>query len=425
MSVNNTREQKEKVHHFEWMGPHGTILLIFSLPMVVYTLYFLCNENGCLQLFPLQFPPFPNVSFFTLSGTAVFLGWMAYFVILHLVLPGQYVNGTTLANGKTLTYKVNSLSCLVITLILAFVLSFGTGLLDIGWVYDNYIPFITASIVFSYLLSIYLYISSFGKGKLLAEPGNTGYMIYDFWMGRELNPRIGSLDLKEFCELYPGLTLWVVINLAMAYRQYTLHSTVSNGMILVNIFHLIYVFDAHINEKSILTTMDITTEGFGFMLAFGDLTWVPFVYTLQARYLVTHPEPLSYPMIALILLLKIAGLYIFRGSNGQKDLYRRDPNHPDVRHLKTLQTQRPTKLLISGWWGIARHINYTGDWMMAWAWCLISGFSCIVPYFYVAYFGTLLIHREMRDEHSCRLKYGKAWDEYCRIVPYRFIPYIY
>lgn len=30
-------------------------------------------------------------------------------------------------------------------------------------------------------------------------------MIYDFWMGRELNPRIGSLDLKEFCELYPGM----------------------------------------------------------------------------------------------------------------------------------------------------------------------------------------------------------------------------
>jgi hypothetical protein len=30
-------------------------------------------------------------------------------------------------------------------------------------------------------------------------------MIYDFWMGRELNPRIGSFDLKEFGELYPGI----------------------------------------------------------------------------------------------------------------------------------------------------------------------------------------------------------------------------
>ena len=30
------------------------------------------------------------------------------------------------------------------------------------------------------------------------------YPVYDFFMGRELNPRIGSLDLKEFIEVYPG-----------------------------------------------------------------------------------------------------------------------------------------------------------------------------------------------------------------------------
>ena len=30
------------------------------------------------------------------------------------------------------------------------------------------------------------------------------YPVYDFFMGRELNPRVGSLDLKEFFELYPG-----------------------------------------------------------------------------------------------------------------------------------------------------------------------------------------------------------------------------
>lgn len=35
---------------------------------------------------------------------------------------------------------------------------------------------------------------------------------------------------------------------------------------------------------------DITTDGFGFMLAFGDLAWVPFTYSLQARVLVDHPQ---------------------------------------------------------------------------------------------------------------------------------------
>ena len=31
--------------------------------------------------------------------------------------------------------------------------------------------------------------------------------------GRELNPRIGTLDLKEFCELRPGLIGWLVLNM--------------------------------------------------------------------------------------------------------------------------------------------------------------------------------------------------------------------
>lgn len=54
----------------------------------------------------------------------------------------------------------------------------------------------------------------------------------------------------------------------------------------------LYVLDALWFERAILTTMDITSDGFGFMLAFGDLAWVPFTYTLQARYLVDHPQVL-------------------------------------------------------------------------------------------------------------------------------------
>jgi len=36
-----------------------------------------------------------------------------------------------------------------------------------------------------------------------------GNPLYDFFMGRELNPRIGDFDLKYFCELRPGLIGWV------------------------------------------------------------------------------------------------------------------------------------------------------------------------------------------------------------------------
>ena len=65
---------------------------------------------------------------------------------------------------------------------------------------------------------------------------------------------------------------------------------VTAALLLVCAFHGLYVWDAMWSEKAILTTMDITTDGFGFMLVFGDLTWVPFTYSLQARYLVDHPQ---------------------------------------------------------------------------------------------------------------------------------------
>jgi hypothetical protein len=56
---------------------------------------------------------------------------------------------------------------------------------------------------------------------------------------------------------------------------------------------LFYVVDALWNEAAILTTMDITTDGFGFMLTFGDLSWVPFVFTTSTRYLTDYPQVCS------------------------------------------------------------------------------------------------------------------------------------
>ena len=38
---------------------------------------------------------------------------------------------------------------------------------------------------------------------------------------------MGALDLKEFCELRPGLIGWVVLNLGMAAKQLELHGKVT------------------------------------------------------------------------------------------------------------------------------------------------------------------------------------------------------
>jgi delta14-sterol reductase len=75
----------------------------------------------------------------------------------------------------------------------------------------------------------------------------------------------------------------LVLDLACAAKQYEMFGTVSWALIAIVMFQGLYVWDALFHEKAILTTMDITTDGFGCMLCFGDMSWVPFTYSLQAR----------------------------------------------------------------------------------------------------------------------------------------------
>ncbi|KAK9807643.1 hypothetical protein WJX72_005150 [[Myrmecia] bisecta] len=416
-----------EAHPYEFCGPHlGPLAIVFGLPLVCYALVFACNAQGCLKLSDLQLPELPaKWQLFSSEALLAYLGWFALVAALHLILPGKRQEGVVLPTGARLTYKLNGFYCCVVTISAALYFGFYTNQLYLGWIYDNYTALLAAAILFSFGLATLLYLGSFTGNKLLAAGGNTRYGFYNFFIGRELNPRLGSFDLKEFCELYPGMIGWLLIDLGMAHKQFTQLGHVTVPMGLVCAFHAIYVLDSAWNEPAILTTMDITSDGFGFMLVFGDLAWVPFTYTLQARYLVDHPQALSWYFIAFIIMLKALGYLMFRGANSQKDQFRRDPEHPSVRKLQTLQTSAGRKLIISGWWGISRHINYFGDWLMGWAWCLPCGFHHIIPFFYVIYFGVLLVHRERRDEHACRLKYGKDWGKYCSIVKYRIIPMLY
>lgn len=397
-------------------------MMTTTLPIVVYYLYFACNKESCSPL--VLDVPYSWNAFFDFNVFLVTLVWIAFQALFYVLFPSKVVPGLPLIDGTKLKYNMNGLAACVVSTGGALLLHLN-GTINLAYIYDHYAHFITATAIVSYVLSIYLYSSSFSGNKILAVGGNTGVAIYDFFIGRELNPRIGSLDLKFFCELRPGLIGWNLVNLGLAAKQYELHGELTNSMVLIVLFQMWYVVDAFTSESALLSTMDIIQDGFGFMLAFGDLCWVPFVYSLQARYLVDHPSSLSLLWVTVILMTKFLGFTIFRGANGQKDQFKRDSSDPSVAHLKFIKTETGSKLLADGWWGIARHINYLGDLFMALSWCLTTGFGSILTYFYVIYFAILLIHRERRDDHKCAKKYGKSWEEYCKAVPSRIIPYVY
>ena len=342
------------------------------------------------------------------------------------------------------------------------------------FIWNNYPQILTANLAISYILATYLYVRSFSvkKGnkdkREIAAGGHTGNVLYDWFIGRELNPRVtlplfGEIDIKIFMELRPGMLGWILLNLASVAHQYKTHGFVSDSIILITSFQALYVLDALYFESSILSTIDVTTDGFGFMLVFGDLVWLPFTYSWQTRYLAVYPVQLGLFGTAGVLAIVGAGYSIFRGSNNEKARFRSNPQDPRISHLKYIETKASSKLLITGWWGTARHINYLGDWLMSWGYCLPTAFAgyvvqragsnalktttdqafngskfgtevtqgeargwgIIFTYFYMLYFAILLIHRDLRDDEKCSKKYGKDWEEYKRQVRYKIIPYVY
>ena len=462
---NNTSEHEE-VEHFEYEfgGPAGALLTTLALPDVTLLLTASASAGSIAPFISNLLHPLaagsPSDGMFTrlLNNPVLFpgcqdglstllkcmggvLGWFLFQVVLERVLLCEIVQGAPLKGsptGERLSYRINGhLAFWTIMLVVSVgwpsyvdvtlpngatksMLQFGMA--PLGLLYDYHAELALATILLCVVLSAYLYLRSADPALLRAEGGDSGNAAYDFFMGRELNPRWGSFDWKEFCELRPGLIGWALLNMAMVVKQQEKLGYVSGSMMLINAFQGLYVWDALYQERAILTTMDITTDGFGFMLVFGDLAWVPFTYSLQARYLVDHDPNFGLPMLLLVLATNALGYCIFRGANGQKDAFRRDPDAPEVSHLKYLQTKRGTRLLTSGWWGAARKINYTGDWIMGLSWCMLCGFDSIVPYYYAIYFAILLVHRSIRDDGMCKAKYGEDWEEYKRLVPYRFVP---
>lgn len=420
--------KKNKVKVIGGFSYGGSILLTLSLPPLVYYIWYCLEYNAGALYFPATGPEWMSlvdrIPWPTWQATAIYLGWFALQAALQIWAPGKRVEGMPLADGSKLKYTMNGWFSWWFTWALL------AGGVFVGWwkptvLADNFGPLIFVVNAFAFVLSAYLY----WHGRKYPHPAGeivSGNAAYDYFMGTSLNPRIKSFDWKLFCEARPGLILWTAINISLAFKQYELHGVVTTPMILVCLFHFFYIADYYWHEEAILTTWDIKQENFGWMLCWGDLLWVPFTYTIQAYYLVHHVGELPWYGIVGIVALNVVGYMIFRGTNIQKHKFRRNPEiNVWGRKPEYIKTARGSLLLTSGWWGIARHINYFGDLLMGLAWCLVAGFNNALPYFYIIYFTMLLVHRERRDHEMCAAKYGKDWDAYCAKVRWRIVPGIY
>ncbi|MED6294678.1 7-dehydrocholesterol reductase, partial [Characodon lateralis] len=440
----------------DWFSLTGVVSLLCFAPFIVFYFVMACDQYECsisqplLELYqgkatlPSIWARAPS---FTWTAAKIYAVWVSFQVFLYICIPdvvhkflpgyvGGVQDGARTPAGLINKYEINGLQCWIITHALWFANANYLHWFSPTIIFNNWIPLMWCANILGYAVSTFAFLKAYLFPTNAEDCKFTGNIFYNYMMGIEFNPRIGKwFDFKLFFNGRPGIVAWTLINLSYMAKQQELYGQVTNSMILVNVLQGIYVLDFFWNEAWYLKTIDICHDHFGWYLGWGDCVWLPYLYTLQGLYLVYHPVQLSDTHALAVLLLGLIGYYIFRSTNHQKDLFRRTegscsiwgrrPTHIECSYLSADGRSHRSKLLTSGFWGVARHFNYTGDLMGSLAYCAACGFSHILPYFYIVYMTILLVHRCIRDEHRCSSKYGKDWKRYTDAVRYRLIPGVF
>eukprot|EP01121_Diplochlamys_sp_Union-15-3_P017616 TRINITY_DN6239_c0_g1_i1.p1 TRINITY_DN6239_c0_g1~~TRINITY_DN6239_c0_g1_i1.p1 ORF type:complete len:463 (-),score=42.21 TRINITY_DN6239_c0_g1_i1:22-1410(-) len=420
-----------------------TLLLFLTTPlMVFYHIVAIRDYRGSLttpfleifegsSTFGKLWNQFPS---FSLEAVKIYFTWYIFQVILDRTVPGKTGYGQETPGGNILPYRVNGLNVWIVSHVV-YLLCVWMGLFKGSIIYDHFPELALVASTWGYILATFAYIKACFFPTHPEDCKWSGSLIYDYFMGVEMNPRIGGFDFKLFHNGRPGIVAWTLINISYAFKQYELYGYITNSIIIVNILHATYVLDFFYNEDWYLRTIDIAHDHFGWYLAWGDSVWLPVMYTLQGHYLVVNPVQLPTWTAIGILSFGALGYAIFRGCNHQKDLVRntkgnctiwgKKPTYITTKFKTGDGKIRTSILLTSGFWGLSRHFNYVGDLIISLAYCLACGFEHLLPYFYIIYMTCLLVHRTWRDEHRCSAKYGKYWSKYCQNVRWRILPYVF
>ena len=162
---------------------------------------------------------------------------------------------------------------------------------------------------------------------------------------------------------------------------------------------------------------------------------MPSVYTSHSLYLVEHPNTLGLPLAITIFVAGVLMIYINYEADHQRERVRNTGgtcmiwgNKPSVilaKYRTEKGEEKQSLLLVSGWWGVARHFHYVPEIAAGFLWSVPALFDSFLPYFYVFVLVILLVHRSVRDDKRCQEKYKQYWKLYCDRVPYRIIPYLF
>jgi Delta14-sterol reductase len=205
---------------YEFGGPVGAAATVLALPVVILLLshrslvgevdlsFFRDFESSLFWNAALHSPvlcPGCDDSSLLLKYALAILAWFGFQVLLERCLSCILDEGAPVKSKKDqrLVFRISAHFVFWDTLLVVKVgyptwhEESGTwqfGPMPLTLFYDYYGARSFVTILLCFALSTYLYFSSLAGDRILADGGNSGNAIYHFFIGRELNPRWGTLD---------------------------------------------------------------------------------------------------------------------------------------------------------------------------------------------------------------------------------------
>ena len=199
-----------KSHATEFLGPIGTAGISIIAPLTSYFLFYACNEGtGCPPTSMTDWAtiwkrlggwPSSSGQLWEWKAAGVYLVWYAFCVMCWAILPSEKAQGNLLRDGKRVIYRMNGVSPFqpgadtaladeqtpqgFYTLLLTLGISVGVllqprGIENFTWLYDHWVPLVSASLAMATFQAFFVYTWSFQSGELLALGGNSGVFVYD------------------------------------------------------------------------------------------------------------------------------------------------------------------------------------------------------------------------------------------------------
>lgn len=250
--------------HFDFGGPLGVSAMMIGFPLLMY--YMWIGATYYEGKFPSREPGQNLVDFFKHLGSLAFNGafpslkaWTIYWTFgifemaCYCLLPGVTCYGKPLPHegGKQMKYYCSGVWSFYTTIVVMGALHF-SGLFPLYTIIDEFGPIMTVAIISGYLVAIVAYISAIYRG---AQHRMSGSVIYDFFMGAELNPRLfGVLDFKMFFEVRLPWFILFGLSCATAARQYEQFGYVSGEVGFLVMAHYLYANACSKGEECIVTT---------------------------------------------------------------------------------------------------------------------------------------------------------------------------